>query len=107
MLTLSIYISQFVNLSIFPGKPKFGSIHTRNINKIIIQILGYFWGVTVSDSQDMTPMIQSQIPSVQPSHPPSAHVPQQFEIGFASASVSESINVEANTDGASRFDLEM
>ena len=46
MLTLSIYISQFINLSNFPEKPKFGSIHTQNIYKIIIKILGYFWGVT-------------------------------------------------------------
>ena len=58
----------------------------------------------VLETQDMTPMIQSQIPSVQPSPPPPAQAPQQFEIGSASASVAESINVEANTDGASRFD---
>ena len=49
-------------------------------------------------------MIQSQIPSVQPSPPPSAQAPQQFEIGFASTSVAESINVEINTDGPSRID---
>ena len=48
MLTLSIYISQFINLSNFLEKPKFGSIHTQNIYKIIIKILGYFWGVTTS-----------------------------------------------------------
>ena len=41
----------------------------------------------VPEIQDMTPMIQSQIPSVQPSPPPPAQAPQQFEIGFASASV--------------------
>ena len=58
----------------------------------------------VPKTQDMAPMIQSQIPSVQPSPPPSAQAPQQFEIGSASASVAESINVEANTDGASRID---
>ena len=58
----------------------------------------------VPETQDMTPMIQSQIPSVQPSPPPPAQAPQQFEIGSASASVAESINVEANTEGASRFD---
>ena len=52
----------------------------------------------------MTPMIQSQIPLVQPSPPPSAQAPQQFKIGPALASVAESINVEANTNGASRFD---
>ena len=58
----------------------------------------------VPETQDMTLMIQSQIPSVQPSPPPSAQAPQQFEISSASASVAESINVEANIDGASRFD---
>ena len=58
----------------------------------------------VPETQDMAPMILSQIPSVQPSPPPSAQAPQQFEIGSAIASVAESINVEANTDGASRFD---
>ena len=46
MLTHSFHFSQFNNLSVFPEKPKFDSIHTRNIyNKIIIKILGYFWGV--------------------------------------------------------------
>ena len=49
MLTLSIYISQFINLSNFPEKPKFGSIHTQNIYKIIIKNLGYFWGITGMD----------------------------------------------------------
>ena len=44
MLTLSIYISQFISLSNFPKKPKFDSIHTQNIKKIIIKILGYFFG---------------------------------------------------------------
>ena len=58
----------------------------------------------VPETQDMTPMIQSQIPSVQPSPPPPAQAPQQFEIGSASASVAESINVETNIDGAARFD---
>ena len=49
MLTLSIYISQFISLSNFLEKPKFDSIHTQNIyNKIIIKILGYFWGVTTT-----------------------------------------------------------
>ena len=57
----------------------------------------------VPETQDMTPMIQSQIPSVQPSPPPPAQAPQQFEIGSASASIAESINVEANIDDASRF----
>ena len=52
----------------------------------------------------MAPMIQSQIPSVQPSPPPPAQAPQQFEIDSASAYVDESINVKANIDGASRFD---
>ena len=52
----------------------------------------------------MAPMIQSQIPSVQPSPPPPAQAPQQFEIVSALASVAESINVEVNSDGASRFD---
>ena len=58
----------------------------------------------VPETQDMAPMIQSQIPSVQPSPPPLAQAPQQFEIGSASASVAESINVEPNIDGAARFD---
>ena len=58
----------------------------------------------VPETQDMALMIQSQIPSVQPSLPPSAQAPQQFEIVSTSASVAESINVEANIDGASRFD---
>ena len=58
----------------------------------------------VLETQDMAPMIQSQIPSVQLSPPPPAQAPQQFEIGSASASIVESINVEANIDGASRFD---
>ena len=58
----------------------------------------------VLKTQDMAPMIQSQIPSVQPSPSPLAQAPQQFEIGSKSASVAESINVEANIDGASRFD---
>ena len=58
----------------------------------------------VPETQEMASMIQSQIPSVQPSPPLPAHAPQQFEIGSVSASVAESINVEANTDGASRFD---
>ena len=49
MLTLSIYISQFIDLSNFPEKPKFGSIHTQNIYKIIIKNLGYFWGITGMD----------------------------------------------------------
>ena len=58
----------------------------------------------VLETQDMAPMIQSQIPSVQPSPPPSAQAPKQFGIGYASTSVAESINVESNTDGASRID---
>ena len=58
----------------------------------------------VPETQDMAPTIQSQLPSVQPSPPPSAQAPQQFEIDFASASVAESINVKANTDGASGID---
>ena len=58
----------------------------------------------VPEAQDMSPMIQSQIPSVQSSPPPSTQAPQQFEIGSASAFVAESTNVEANIDGASRFD---
>ena len=36
-------------------------------------------------AQDMAPMIQSQLPSVEPSPPPSAQAPQQFEIGSALA----------------------
>ena len=52
----------------------------------------------------MSPMMQSQIPSIQPSPPPSTQAPQQFEIVSALASGAESINVEANTDGASRID---
>ena len=58
----------------------------------------------VPENQDMAPMMQSQIPSVQPSPPSPAQAPQQFEFGSTSASVAESINVEANIDGASRFD---
>lgn len=58
----------------------------------------------VLETQDMAPTIQSQLPLVQPSPPSSAQTPQQFEIGSASASVGESINVEANTDGASGID---
>ena len=47
MLTYSFHVSHFNNLSVFPEKPKFGSIYTRNIyNKIIIEILRFFWGVT-------------------------------------------------------------
>ena len=61
----------------------------------------------VPDIQDMAPTIQSQLPLVQPSPPPSAQAPQQFEIGSASASIAESIHVEANTDGASGLTLEM
>ena len=52
----------------------------------------------------MVSTIHSQLPSVQPSPPPSAPAPQQFEIGFASASAAESINVEAYTYGASGTD---
>ena len=59
----------------------------------------------VPETQDMAPMIQSQIPLVQPSPPPPAQAPQQFEIGSALASVAKSINVEANIDGSSRFHL--
>ena len=59
----------------------------------------------IPETQDMAPMIQSQIPSIQPSPPSSAQAPQQFEIGSASASIIESVNVEANTNGASRIDL--
>ena len=58
----------------------------------------------VPETQDMAPIIQSQTPSIQPSSPPSAQAPQQFEIGSALAFVAESINVKANTDGASRID---
>ena len=51
MLTYSFHFSQFNNLSVFSKQPKFGSIYTRNIyNKIIIEILGYFWGVTKQES---------------------------------------------------------
>ena len=46
MLIYSFHFSQFNNLSFFPEKPKFGSIHIGIYNKIIIKIIGYFWGVT-------------------------------------------------------------
>ena len=58
----------------------------------------------VPKTQDMAPTIQSQLPSVQPSPPSSTQTPQQFEIGSASASVAESINVETNTNGAFGID---
>ena len=58
----------------------------------------------VPETQDMAPLIQSQIPSVQPSPPPPTQAPQQFEIGSALASIAESTNVETNIDGAARFD---
>ena len=47
MLTYSFHILHFNNLLVFPEKPKFGSFYTRKFfYKIIIKILGYFWGVT-------------------------------------------------------------
>ena len=43
MLTYSFHISQFIS---FPGKnPSLAQFIPRIYNKILIKILGYFWGV--------------------------------------------------------------
>ena len=46
MLTLSIYILQVINLSNFPKNPSLTQFIPGIYDKIIIKILGYFWGVT-------------------------------------------------------------
>ena len=43
----------------------------------------------VLETQDMAPMIQSQLPSLQSSPPLSAQAQQQFEIGSTSTSVAK------------------
>ena len=46
MLTFPFHFSRFNNLLVFPEKPKLTQFIPGYIIKIIIKILGYFWGVT-------------------------------------------------------------
>ena len=49
MLTFSFHFSQFNNLSIFPRKTQVWlNSYLEYIIKIIIKIIGYFWGVTLT-----------------------------------------------------------
>ena len=47
MLTLSIYIFNLSIYQITRKKPSLTQFIPRIYNKIIIKILGYFWGVTI------------------------------------------------------------
>ena len=47
MLTYSFHFSEFNNLSVFPGKNlSLAQFISGIYNKIIIKIIGYFWGIT-------------------------------------------------------------
>ena len=51
MLTYSFHFSPFNNLSVFRKNPSLTQFILEIYNKIIIKILGYFWGVTSGTSK--------------------------------------------------------
>ena len=53
MFTHSFHFSLFNHLSVFPKKPKLAQFIRGIYNKIIIKILGYFWGVTKLQLQEL------------------------------------------------------
>ena len=57
MLTYSFHFSQFNNLSVVSEKPKFGQFIPGIYNKIIIKILGYFWGITPPSAYDLPEVV--------------------------------------------------